>query len=195
MGRVSDVGFPDHPAAIFSIFLGYPAVISKNISDHPVAISARQRGRPPTLQSHFSRVPYGDFFNVNIKIEGVILSNLGGWKNWPPRNSRLFKLWYHPTVISDIFADHPTVISEPFPDHPAAFFFRGVRHPPHYLFKWNSPYFAELYLNGWKCTSDIPEIMENDKKSIELPLFSKFLQVTCAIFSLSHSNRNVTGLS
>ncbi len=52
---VSDVGFPDHPAALFSLFLGYPAVISGKILDHPAAFSARQPGPPPTLQSHYSR--------------------------------------------------------------------------------------------------------------------------------------------
>ena len=29
VGGVSDVGFPDHPAAIFAFFSGYPAAISE----------------------------------------------------------------------------------------------------------------------------------------------------------------------
>ncbi len=51
-------------------------------------------------------------------------------------------------MISDVFADHPAVISEPFPDHPAAFFFRRVRHPLHYLFKWNSPNLRNVGVGG-----------------------------------------------
>ena len=36
-------------------FLGHPAAISENNSDHPAAISAKQVGPPPTIQFH----PFG----------------------------------------------------------------------------------------------------------------------------------------
>ena len=60
VGRVSDVGLPDHPAAISSLFSGYPAVILEKISDHPAAISVRQPG--PTYNLIFLGIPHSDFF-------------------------------------------------------------------------------------------------------------------------------------
>ncbi len=136
---VSGVGFSDHPAALFSLFLGYPAVISEKISDHPAAFSARQPGPPPTLQSHFSRGTLQWFFLCLHKNWGGIPIKLGCMEKidhpaiveWSSCDTT--PQWYRTFLQTtpQWYRNH----SQTTPRH---FFFRHVRHPLHYLLKWNS---------------------------------------------------------
>ncbi len=111
---MSDFAFPDHPAAIFSLFSGYPAVISPKIS-------ARQPGPPPTLQSHFSRGTLQ--FSCLPKNLGFTPIKLG----WVEKIDHPAIEWSVVIpVISDIFVDHPAAFFFGASDAPATTFSNGI---------------------------------------------------------------------